>query len=121
MTTPVRLQLSRRRGLNLQALSLATNGLPAVNVARLGKWGNPFKVGDPFNVVSGDGCFTRRSPMTAAEAVDKFRRLECGPTRSANIARELRLKNLACWCAPGDACHADVLLALSAAPVCEAV
>jgi len=26
---------------------------------------------------------------------------------------ELRGKNLACWCKPGEACHADVLLALA--------
>lgn len=39
---PVRLQLSRRKGFDLQALSLATNGLPAVNVARPSKLGNPF-------------------------------------------------------------------------------
>lgn len=39
---PVRLQLSRRKGFDLQALSLATNGLPAVKVCRPGKWGNPF-------------------------------------------------------------------------------
>jgi len=29
MNAPVRLQLSRRKGFNLQALSLAVNGLPA--------------------------------------------------------------------------------------------
>src|SRR4051812_11243137 len=42
MTKPVRLQLSRRKGFDLKALSLETNGLPGVNVARPGKWGNPF-------------------------------------------------------------------------------
>jgi len=39
---PVRLQLSRKRGFNLQRLSMETNGLEAVNVARPGKFGNPF-------------------------------------------------------------------------------
>lgn len=43
---PVRLQLSRKKGFDLQALSLETNGLPAVSVARPSKWGNPFRVGD---------------------------------------------------------------------------
>lgn len=42
MTAPVRMRLSRKRGFNLQAESLALNGLPAVNVARPSKWGNPF-------------------------------------------------------------------------------
>lgn len=44
MPKPVRLQLSRRKGFDLQALSMATNGLPAVNVARPTKWGNPFPI-----------------------------------------------------------------------------
>lgn len=44
MTTPVRLQLSRRKGFDLQALSQATNGLPAVKVTRPGRWGNPYPV-----------------------------------------------------------------------------
>lgn len=44
MADPVRLQLSRRKGFDLQALSLATNGLPAVKVTRPGRWGNPYPV-----------------------------------------------------------------------------
>jgi len=47
MTNPVRLTLSRSAGFDLQALSLATNGLPAVVVARPSKWGNPFVIGEP--------------------------------------------------------------------------
>lgn len=46
MTLPVRLQLSRRKGFDLQALSQATNGLPAVKVTRRGPWGNPFNFRD---------------------------------------------------------------------------
>ena len=44
MTAPVRLQLSRRKGFVLQAMSQATNGLPAVRVARPSRWGNPYPV-----------------------------------------------------------------------------
>lgn len=33
----------------------------------------------------------------------------------------LRGKNLLCWCPVGQPCHADVLLELANAPVCEAV
>ena len=42
MIHPIRLQLSRKKGFDLQAISRAANGLPAVNVARPSKWGNPF-------------------------------------------------------------------------------
>jgi hypothetical protein len=47
MTTPIRLRLSRAKGFDLQLLSRTTNGLPVVNVARPGKWGNPFNFSKP--------------------------------------------------------------------------
>ena len=99
---PVRLQLSRHKGFDLQALSHAKNGLPAVVVARPSKWGNPFRVGV-------DG--------TAAECVALFLHdLEVrlgAPLMGALLRRdlvELGGCNLACWCKPGEPCHADVLL-----------
>lgn len=122
MTSPIRLQLSRRKGFDLQAHSLATNGLSAVNVARPSKWGNPWKVGDTFLFVNAGGRVqARRSGMTQAEAVEKFRYRECPPPRSWEIIRDLRGKNLACWCKPGSPCHADILLELANRPICEAV
>lgn len=38
------------------------------------------------------------------------------PPSLEQIQRELRGKNLACWCKPGDPCHADVLLELANRP-----
>lgn len=102
MTTPVRLQLSRRKGFNLQALSLAINGLPAINCARPGKWGNPYVASEA---------------MPATYVVELYREwLEAAyekspPTRE--VVEELRGKNLACWCPPGSPCHATVLLELA--------
>lgn len=123
MATPVRLRLSRQKGFDLQALSLATNGLPAVNVARPSSWGNPFTIAD----------------MGSDErAVDRFRAAVVGPVLDGKqcapdahpeiyIGRiircapiDLRGKNLACWCAPDAPCHADVLLEISNRPICEA-
>ena len=114
MTAPVRLQLSRKKGFDLQAHSLAVNGLPAANVARPGPWGNPFIVGH-------DG--------TASECVKLYRGLLAwGPCLTCNAgvdrqrgAREylfahiddLRGCNLACWCRAGKPCHADLLLELA--------
>lgn len=112
---PVRLQLSRKRGFNLQEHSHAVNGLPAVNVARPTKWGNPWKVGERlFNDM-------RRKPMTAADTVIRFRKDIRFLNRNNAIVRELRSKNLACWCPLGEPCHADVLLEVANSPVCEAV
>ncbi len=48
MTRPVRLQLSRKKGFNLQALSLATNGLPAMRVDRSTVFGNPCVCSRPY-------------------------------------------------------------------------
>lgn len=84
---PVRLQLSRRKGFNLQALSVATNGLPAVNCARPGRWGNPYATAEQYRSAFRDDP-----------------RLGLG---------FLRGKNLACWCPRDQACHADVLLELA--------
>lgn len=64
----------------------------AVVVNRATKWGNPFKVGV-------DG--------TLEECVEKFRRWL--PTSGLN-PRELRGKDLACFCPLDGPCHADVLL-----------
>jgi hypothetical protein len=36
-----------------------------------------------------------------------------GQQLAVDAARELRGKNLACWCNPGDPCHADVLLEIA--------
>lgn len=68
MTNHVRLTLSRNRGFDLQALSLATNGLLAVVVARPTKWGNPFVIGEPAGE-SGEIV------ADAKEAVRRFREL----------------------------------------------
>ena len=84
-----RIQLSRARGWRKPA--------EAVVVARPTKWGNPFDwraLGKP-------------------EAVRQFREaLLAGrlPYTAEDVRRELAGRPLACWCRPGEPCHADVLL-----------
>lgn len=100
---PQRIQLKRTRGFRLQEVSRALNGLPAVNVARPTRWGNPFKV-----------------KQTNRAAVEKFRfwvSVEplAFPSRE-EIRYELGHKNLACWCPPNQPCHADVLLEIANRP-----
>jgi hypothetical protein len=125
MTTPARLQLSRRKGFNLQAASVALNGLEAVKVARPSPFGNPFIV----NQAAEAG---QRNLHKAV--VDAFRDWlagnlwACGAdhylSKRAKILsgiQTLRGKNLACWCKLGALCHADVLLELANRPICEEV
>ena len=99
--------------------SRALNGLDAVNVARPTPWGNPYRIG----LVAcgcrsagecGHNTFNRE---TAAEAVECFRAIPRSEKRLAQIRMSLASKNLACWCKPGDPCHADVLLELANAPM----
>jgi hypothetical protein len=154
VSTPVRLQLSRRKGFDLQALSLATNCLPAVNVARPTKWGNPFNLkasahcwtalaygcrGDRLgrqaasvemfkeylggSMIGAEGCGLyldrggEKKPVAVSPTAVAKR---LAPTKD-EIVKELGGKNLACWCRPGEPCHADVLLRIANCWTCEEV
>jgi hypothetical protein len=87
MTAPVRVQLKRQKGWKMPPNT--------VNCARPGPWGN--YAGPTRKDFEDDlACM---SNADKAFFMDKV--------------RELRGKNLACWCAVGQPCHADVLLALA--------
>lgn len=101
---PQRIQLSRKKGWRMPPNTL--------KVDRTSKWGNPFVVG-----VHG----------TKAECVRLFELLlggvlcvSCGNAAAQQAYldmakcdhKELRGKNLACWCPQNTPCHADVLLAM---------
>lgn len=79
-----------------------------VYVGRPTKWGNPFVVGKLF-----DG----RYPVTAEQAVGfyKQRILNYGVQLHLidDAIRELKGKNLACWCPLNQPCHADILLTIA--------
>ncbi|RVI02590.1 DUF4326 domain-containing protein [Sinorhizobium meliloti] len=114
MTKPARLQLSRRKGFDLQAHSESINGLEVVHVGRPGPWGNPFVVGkhgdaaycvDLYKALLAGLLRVGADPDT--KALERTRRFV------AENVDELRGKNLACWCRPGAPCHADVLIAVA--------
>ena len=101
MPKPVRLQLSRRKGFDLQALSRRANGLPAVVVSRPARWSNPWPI----------GMKERHRVLSRDEVIDRYGIFVAD--RHAEIRRELRGKNLACWCKEGLRCHADLLLKIA--------
>ena len=117
MTQPQRIQLSRKRGFNLQAVSMALNGLPAVNCARPGKWGNPYSIVQDVDrnwcVVEGGTAIAWHDLRENAikHAIELHRWMMLEETKAA-VRNELRGHNLACWCGDGP-CHADTLLELS--------
>lgn len=107
MSAPKRIKLSRAKGFRLP------DG--AVNVARPGRWGNPFVVGR-------DG--------TRAQVVWRYAQLALGfinlgcnapsvelqelvQARLATSVKDLAGHDLACWCPLDGPCHGDVLLHLA--------
>lgn len=114
---PQRIRLSRKKGFNLQAASQALNGLPAVNVARPGPFGNPFRV-NGYDIKDATEAVDRfRARVVGFELDGKFLKASPHPEsyfgRMLATAHQLRGKNLACWCALDAPCHADVLLELA--------
>ncbi len=101
--SPIRLQLSRKKGFNLQEHSRAANGMECVNCARPSRWGNPYKVGE-FG--------------TAKVCVQQYKS-ELWTRDREEISAELSGKNLACWCSLDAPCHADVLLEIANTNVSE--
>lgn len=89
-----RIHLSRAKGWKLPPNTVV--------VARPGRWGNPFRVGD-FGIPD----------QTAA--VQRYREWLDGRVFGPQVPYlpDLRGKNLACWCRPGTPCHADVLLEIA--------
>ena len=104
---PVRVQLKRTKGYNLQAVSLALNGFPAVKVTRPGPYGNPYKVSDGRPATIAIMCYE----VALLEVKIFGEAIPPKPWAVRIIADldELRDKNLACWCKLSDECHADVL------------
>ena len=87
---PRRIQLRRAKGWRKPP--------GAVVVARPSKWGNPYPVAD----------------YGRDEAMRLYREyLGQHPELVAAARTELVGRDLACWCAPSETCHADVLLAVA--------
>ncbi|RAK51632.1 DUF4326 domain-containing protein [Phenylobacterium soli] len=102
---PLRVQLSRAKGWRMPPNT--------VKVDRTTPWGNPFPIG-------ADGPLGRCAPD--AEGAVGFFRAMFGDAELREAAgypadlSPLRGKSLACWCRPGEPCHADVLLELANPP-----
>ena len=115
---PRRIQLKRTKGWKMPPNT--------VSVTRPGKFGNPFTINEALRLgFAGDECDARKF------VVDCFRDWLMpvsrrtwweGPESDARKSAikdglaEIRGKNLACWCALDQPCHADVLLEIANAP-----
>ena len=109
--TPRRLQHRRTAGARLPE--------GAVLVTRATRWGNPF----PVDLYGRDGAIARYRQWITTGTVclpigSRGRRLD--PIRCRAELPTLRGRDLACSCALGLPCHADVLLELANGPAGEA-
>jgi hypothetical protein len=78
----------------------------AIKVDRTTKWGNIWRVGDPYPWAD--------RPMSRADAVEVYKyQIEGAHEFFAQVRRELAGKDLACWCPLDEPCHADVLLLIA--------
>ena len=100
MSGPVRIQRKRLKGWK------APNGV--VNVTRPGRWGNPF----PVEIHGREEAVRLFRWML----LDASRCAANGYPKPAEFQRELCGKDLMCWCALDQACHADVLIEVANAP-----
>ena len=114
---PKRIQRSRKKGWAMPE--------GAVYVGRPSKWGNPFHAhGDGsamapelavqlFRDMLKDGAFfpSDHPRFRTHNGVRQMQMLEL--TTVEDIKRDLRGKDLACWCPLDQLCHADVLLEIA--------
>jgi uncharacterized protein DUF4326 len=114
VSAPTRVQLRRTKGYRKPE--------DAIVVARPSRWGNPFTVAACIAAALADDKALAREVCVGA-----FRDWLNGDTWAAGSGpdwnqrrldfiaslADLRGKDLACWCKPSDACHADVLLELA--------
>ena len=81
-------------------------------VTRPSKWGNPYKVGEKY--ISNKGLIEIK---TAQQAVNMYKQSVLGiyecPVNKKQIKKELKGKNLACFCPLDTPCHADFLLEIA--------
>lgn len=118
---PKRIQRKRTKGWRMPENT--------VYVGRGSRWGNPHRVGDIVTDRNEELCTWEKRAITATNAVamyahDMMPYEHQGPTSTLehfylseanmrDIQASLRGKDLACWCKPGEPCHADWLLEIA--------
>lgn len=106
-TQPFRVQRKRLKGWKMPDNT--------VSVCRPGKWGNHFIVSPNVRPGSRSGALYTAVP-TVEDAVECYRIWLTSEVNSGWVIAaktELRGKNLACFCALDQPCHADVLLEIA--------
>jgi hypothetical protein len=96
-----RVQLQRRAGWRMPPNT--------VKVDRSTRWGNPLRAAPDYPPAKAVADYER---WLNGAAPAHFTALPAPPSH-AQIRQHLAGQNLACWCPPGQPCHADVLLKIA--------
>ena len=110
---PKRIQLSRKRDWRLPPRT--------VKVDRTTRFGNPYRINERIDLKQAKRWGWKLSPqgqkcvcLSSAEAVARFRHALLWDGAIHDFIRnELGGRDLACWCAAGQPCHADVLIEIA--------
>lgn len=105
MNTPIRIQRKRTAGWKMPPNT--------VYVGRPGKFGNPIRAGIYKDYTAADAVRDYKLWLKQDGSVLSFNNVYGKPPTIKTIKKELKGKNLACWCKPGEPCHADVLLKIA--------
>lgn len=86
-----------------------------VYVGRPTKWGNPYEVGKCYHDQDTGETWEHISQNTAVEFYKEaiLNKYPSAKITVEDIVRELKGKDLACWCKEGEVCHADFLLEIA--------
>jgi len=103
----IRIQRKRTKGWKMPSNS--------VYVGRPTKWGNPYKVGAPFNMSIAGGGYDGKTKgfVFDADSAVLFYKINLSIELEMQAEKELKGKNLVCFCPLDKPCHADVLLKIA--------
>ena len=101
---PIRIQRKRTKGWRMPHNT--------VYVGRPTTWGNPFTIDcDAFEF---SFAMPWQNPINIEQVLDDYREyVIVWEMISSNWAKQLKGKNLACWCPLDQPCHADILLEMA--------
>lgn len=109
---PKRIQMSRQRPWQTDP--------KAVIVSRPSQYSNPFVIvpvrkSGPFDVVGPDGFVGQSTDMSGARriATERFRAHAQRTGLHMLVRRNLRGRDVACWCPLDEHCHGDVILEMA--------
>lgn len=105
MATPQRIQRKRTKGWKMPPNT--------VSVTRPGRWSNPRKVGMYKGYTAADAVRDFKAWLNRDVGTESWCLVYGKPPTTEEIRRELRGKNLACFCKIGHPCHGDVLLEIA--------